>query len=363
MKRENIIVTLAIIAGCLLFFLRIKKVSISYKKSGNLFVATLLVVLNMLNYSACADSAKTSKEVAADENKNKKIDRITVLNATKEWKNFKAFWKKLDYLPPRFKSDNTVRLRPDNVGSEIYETLMLSPRYARPINSNEAAVLRKEIQRLIKDLKKLKGQATIKPLELKLLEDICNARIELMSEAIVNDYPISQMELPSAPIIKQGSIKNLEDDIDFLTELKKQGKASKEKFRQADIAARSEFSKINPAVGEVITKSDFSKLDVDQDALFESLIKNDYLNTDGSLSVKFYGISNPYELRVDSIYKDKQKQIYDILAKHAILDGIRGAYIRIYRDIQSYFYAAYDRRSGIYLDGPIELIADLINHG
>ncbi len=70
-----------------------------------------------------------------------------------------------------------------------------------------------------------------------------------------------------------------------------------------------------------VAKSDFSKLGVDIDALFEDLIKNRYINTDGVIQDKFYKIAKKLKgkpkgyssMSLNLAYEGPKEQIYNIL--------------------------------------------------
>lgn len=154
----------AVITATVLFLLGIRELKTKQHKKKGFFVSTVLVVLGLLAGTVEAQD-KNMKEIAVAELSNKNILRKLV--HTKEWKDFKAFWKKLDEVAPK------------NALSK--EDTKYFGGYFGAIDNKEAETLREKVKILTTDLKKYEEQGLVNPLEIELLKKMCVERIFYMN--------------------------------------------------------------------------------------------------------------------------------------------------------------------------------------
>lgn len=230
-----IIVSIASFLAGLLVFLGIRKVNISKNKKYGLFVSALLIALSLAGCDMFSQKTKTKtipqkfplKQLESQTAQNEieqfetePSDRIVELNKFQEWKKFKTFWKKLDNIVPTKEESGSS----NSDGFEYYG------RYYGSLGFEEAENLQNQLDELVIDLRKIENDC-IYPLEIDLLEKICNERINYMSNGFTS---MSARMMPSRTLInRENSIKELENKIDILIDLQKSGKIDKEESLQA----------------------------------------------------------------------------------------------------------------------------------
>ncbi len=159
--------------------------------------------------------------------------RVLDLHKTAEWKNFKAFWKKLDMVTPKKKAEG--------LSGPVLE-------YYGSINREEADTLRAELKAVAEGLKRLESSQLLYPEETALFVSLCGERIEQMS-----GFPMSMMTrmLPPPYLLRrEESIGSLERRIDELLALRNKDRISQEECAaalrniQKDVAAFSAYDAV-----------------------------------------------------------------------------------------------------------------------
>ena len=166
-----VIIFFASITAFILVLVGIKRLKLNKTTRHSFFVSTLLIILGLTGCDAAdksASSADSSLKPAEIENIKQVLSRVDKLNNTQEWINFKAFWKKLDEITPKQKTDEKEA---DYFFSE----------YTGAISNEEAENLRGELPELTNGLKKLEQEEKISTIEIELLIKICRERINYMS--------------------------------------------------------------------------------------------------------------------------------------------------------------------------------------
>ena len=103
-----VIIFFASITAFILVLVGIKRLKLNKTTRHSFFVSTLLIILGLTGCDAAdksASSADSSLKPAEIENIKQVLSRVDKLNNTQEWINFKAFWKKLDEITPKQKTD------------------------------------------------------------------------------------------------------------------------------------------------------------------------------------------------------------------------------------------------------------------
>lgn len=215
---RSIIVSLGLVLAGALFALGIRGLRINRKRKYGLFISTVLMALYLLGarYTGAAEPAKSVRETTLSQ---KDRMQIAELVKTKEWQNFKAFWKKLDAIVP-----DKNKLKDEKEVSYFGE-------YAGAINGEEWNKLEKELKILISDLKKYEQKGVLNPVASNLLERICGARLSYMAHGFKS--MIVRMISPLSLINEEKALENLERKIDHLLLLKSKDKVDNDEFAQA----------------------------------------------------------------------------------------------------------------------------------
>ncbi|MCK5306823.1 MAG: hypothetical protein KAJ66_06775 [Candidatus Omnitrophica bacterium] len=214
-----VIIFFASITAFILVLVGIKRLKLNKTTRHSFFVSTLLIILGLTGCDAAdksASSADSSLKPAEIENIKQVLSRVDKLNNTQEWINFKAFWKKLDEITPKQKTDEKEA---DYFFSE----------YTGAISNEEAENLRGELPELTNGLKKLEQEEKISTIEIELLIKICRERINYMSYG----FTLTRMMPPPVQSAKEVSIKNLERRIDILIELQEKEEIETKEYEQA----------------------------------------------------------------------------------------------------------------------------------
>lgn len=158
---QNILISVAVLAASILLFFGIKKFRIKQGGQYGFFITTLLIALSLAEFNSfCyssenSDSNSTAEQIT-QEVKSNQSNRVSELNQFQEWKDFKAFWKKLD------------RIKPLDASGEYYES----------ISKKEAVELRNNLKLVIQGLKQIEKKNKINSLEIELLYKICRVRMD-----------------------------------------------------------------------------------------------------------------------------------------------------------------------------------------
>ncbi len=214
---RSIAIYLGLALAGALFALGIRDLKINRKRKYGLFISTVLMALYLLGsrYVGAVEPAKSVRESTLSQQEQRQIAELV---KTKEWQNFKAFWKKLDEIVP-----NRNKVKDE-------KELFYLGEYTGAISS-ERNELEKELKVLASDLKRYEQKGIVNPVALNLLERICIARLSYMAYGFKS--MIMRMIPPPSLINEENALKNLERKIDSLLVLKKKDKVDNDEFTQA----------------------------------------------------------------------------------------------------------------------------------
>ena len=107
---QSVVVVVAALVAYVVFFLGIRQAKVNRTNCRNLFLSTFFLFLVFLSFGRLA-YAQEDKPTVSEQKDTRLISaqRIVALNSTAEWRNFKAFWKKLDQI-------ETKKPEPDKYG-------------------------------------------------------------------------------------------------------------------------------------------------------------------------------------------------------------------------------------------------------
>lgn len=215
---RSIAIYLGLALAGALFALGIRELKINRQRKYGLFVSTVLMALYLLGsrYVGAVEPAKSVRESTLGQQEQRQIAELV---KTKEWQNFKAFWKKLDEIVP-----NKDKVKDEKELSYLGE-------YTGAINSEERNELEKELKVLTSDLKRYEQKGIVNPVALNLLERICMARLSYMAHGFKS--MIMRMIPPPSLINEEEALQNLERTIDHLLLLKKKDKVNHDEFALA----------------------------------------------------------------------------------------------------------------------------------
>ncbi|MFH0952419.1 MAG: hypothetical protein V1838_04510 [Patescibacteria group bacterium] len=313
-KVLNTIITLtASIVASILVIIGVRKLKIKEYKKYGLFMSTLLIALTL---SGCdllkkTDKTKTTtnQHEAAQQIIENQSNRIKVLDSKQEWKYFKTFWQKLDYINPK-----------EEAGDDAYTFL---GEYFNAITQEQAELYKGELTTLISGLQgMMQEELILSDTEIDLIEKICVERINYMSSGF------SSMMMRMMPAItitdKENSIKDLELKIDTLIELQNKGIINGDEFTQAlrIIWQDIELFSIIDAIASHYTLYYSYDYGVNETGLLRTAqyhINAFEEHYQAYLSDKKQGTVNsntfyPYPEDIESKYKETQKEIEKVTA-------------------------------------------------
>jgi hypothetical protein len=196
----------------LIFYMGLRKYTLSRFKKKNVFTTSLLIALALIGYNfKCPDETHTDTSQTDKMINTNDSSRIKALNNTPEWKEFKLFWKDLDNIQPGEMTS------PD----AIYHTYGYSENddYQKKYELSEA--LRKQNEQLTTQLNRLIKPGLLDSMEPTFLFELCNQRIRYIYQG--HTSMMTRM-MPSPGIVeKERSITMLEFKIDTLLNLRKKG--------------------------------------------------------------------------------------------------------------------------------------------
>lgn len=204
----------AFLAALVLFCIGVKQLK-TRGKAGP-FLTALALALCILGIESPAGRAATPPAKERRHAEKYPESRLLDLNKTGEWKNFKAFWKKLDSVTPKKKTEG--------LSGPILE-------YYGSITREEADGFRSELKTAAEGLKRLESSQLIYPEETALFSRLCEERISQMAS-----FPVSMMTRmvpPPCLLRKEETVGSLENNIDVLLALKSKGKISQEECAAA----------------------------------------------------------------------------------------------------------------------------------
>ncbi|MFA5393663.1 MAG: hypothetical protein WC081_05745 [Candidatus Ratteibacteria bacterium] len=214
---QAVVVVFAVLVAYLVFFLGIRPAKLNRINRRNLFLSTFFLFLVFLSFGRIS-YAQEDKPTVSGQSKDTRLvsaQRIAALNSTPEWRNLKAFWKKLDQI-------ETKKPEPDKYGV-----------YSGSISPDECSSLRKESDEVFSGLNKITGEK-IAAAETGLLKKICNARIDYIGRGTFY-LALTRMAIPTDSVImaKPDFLADLELKIDRLLVLKKAKVINASEYRQA----------------------------------------------------------------------------------------------------------------------------------
>ena len=171
------------------------------------FMMALLIAFSLIGVNSSGQSTGSPVKSARQHTEKYPESRVLDLNKTPEWRDFKAFWKKLDLVVPKKKTEGEL--------GDVIE-------YHGSIDREEAGKLRNELKELVERLKRLEQSRILTPSERELFERLCTERINQMEQFPMS--MITRMIPPPYLVRKEQTIGNLERRIDQLLELKKNDK-------------------------------------------------------------------------------------------------------------------------------------------
>ncbi|MFA5339701.1 MAG: hypothetical protein WC317_06130 [Candidatus Omnitrophota bacterium] len=217
MKSFQIAVVLfAVAAAYILFTLGIRPHKLNKIERRSLFLSSLLLMLGFLSFGGSSYARQDELSASSQQKKiSQPLNSTAVLCSTLEWKDFKAFWKKLDQIKPR------------RTGQEGKDERWKRG-YRNSISQEQYVSLHKELRINISNLKKVKGEM-ISAQEIDLLDKICSYRID---NFCMGSFTMSRMIIPGSAV-QDNMLDDLEIKVDKLIELKGKGKINDSEFQQA----------------------------------------------------------------------------------------------------------------------------------
>ncbi len=217
MKLFQIVVVLfAVAAAYILFTLGIRPHKLNKIERRSLFLSSLLLMLGFLSFGGSSYASQGELSASSQQKKISQPPSSTaVICCTLEWKDFKAFWKKLDQIEPKrtgheVKDDRQRRIYRNSISQEQYESL------------------KKELQVKVSNLEKLEGDM-ISSQEVSFLRKVSDYRIESFW---VGPNMMTRMAIPG-DIAQDIMLHDLEIKIDKLLELKSKGRIIDNEFQRA----------------------------------------------------------------------------------------------------------------------------------
>src|SRR3989339_834401 len=192
------------------------------KRKGVL--AILLIGLFFKNEAGSLDQQQAEEGEVEVKSETKK-DRLVELGKTKEWQEFKRFWKELDIILPREYDNNNIR-------------------YFMVINLDKMNELIKHLETLKLSLSGLPDYL-ISSEEIDLLANFCQTRIDYMCFGSI-DNAMTRMVMPPNLIEDNldKNIENFERKIDVLLDLKAKGLIDQKEGEQALLNLEENIEKI-----------------------------------------------------------------------------------------------------------------------
>lgn len=202
-------VLFAVAIAYLLFNIGIRAGKLNKAGSRNLFVSSLLLMLGMLSYGGqgCAQQQETvsSGALQQDARGTYTVRPVSELFGTRQWEQFRDFWKKLDLISPK------------------------DGKYEQSISVQQYRDLKDELRAKVSGLNSL-DREMISSEEVNLLQQLCDERIDGYSW---DRTILSRMMPPPSDHIKKQLLSDMENKIDILMELKASGKVSSAEFNKA----------------------------------------------------------------------------------------------------------------------------------
>ncbi|MBU0707221.1 hypothetical protein KKG41_02505 [Patescibacteria group bacterium] len=212
---NTIIIATATVIAWVLFIIGIRKLKVKKYRKYGLFMSTILIVLGLSGCDIISDKI-TSENNNSIQNTEYLPDRIQKLNKQIEWTNFVTFWQKLDFIKP-------------NEGKDEFD---LFGEYYSAITTEDRENFLNKLAVLIESLKNMEmDEILITDIEIDLLENICQTRIEYMSSGFTS--LLMRMMPPTTITDKENSIMDLERKIDTLIELRTDGKINEAEYQDA----------------------------------------------------------------------------------------------------------------------------------
>ena len=221
-KYKFILIATAGLLAVFIYYLGLRKYTLSRFKKKNFFTTSLLIALALIGYNfKCPDENDVNTVQTDKMIHTKDSPRIKALNNTPEWKEFKSYWKDLDNIQPGENSS------PD----AFYQTYGYREGDDYQKKYEMAEALRQQNEQLKTQLNRLVKPGLLDSLEPTFLFELCNQRIQYIYYG--NTSMMTRM-MPSPGILeKERSVAMLEYKIDTLLNLEKKGSIDSLELKQA----------------------------------------------------------------------------------------------------------------------------------
>ncbi len=295
---KYILIAAAFMIAFLLYFFGIRKLSSANLKNKGFFMTTLLIALASIgcNFTSSGNNESNTNKMdnifGKDDSK-----RIIELNKTKEWKEFKTFWKNLDNIEPTKGAENNEFTPYIYAENEDYD------------KKNKIVVsLREKNEELKNSLSELVRKNLLDPLEPIILFDMCKARIDYIYYGNVS-MMTRMMPMPGV-YEKEKTIKMLEFKIDTLLKLERKGKIDTTELKLALSNIQLEVKKFG--VLEILGKGKMLQYYYRSSNLDNENPQKDTLTVFDKSILDFENAYNEFMKTYDASKADKQqKDMYD----------------------------------------------------
>ncbi len=230
---RGVVVCLGLALAGALFLLGIRELRINRKRKHGLFISTAVMALYLLGprYTGAAEPAKSVDKATLSQ---KDQLQIAELVKTKEWQNFKAFWKKLDAIEPKKGDSKRDKIEIRDEG-----------KYPGAISYEQREKLLKELETLTNSLaqvgEKIIGTThdiIVNPVDFPTfrpaggwLQEICYSRISYLKIGFTSKLMRAIPDL--SLLMRENSLRDLELRIDALLLLQKKGKVNQDEYTQS----------------------------------------------------------------------------------------------------------------------------------
>jgi hypothetical protein len=298
-KIKFIAISAAIATATILFFLGIRNIKLRKK---NFFYTSLLIALTFLGCNFPQTNAKDQKNDDGQSNQlfgKDDPEFIRELNKTSEWKDFKKEWKSLDIIEPSVDYDSAIYSYSPYIRNKEND-------YERTYK--EVTEIRNNLDSLTKELKVLTNKNLIDTLEVKLLNEICLARVEYLYYGFTS--MLTRMIPAPGMLEKEKSIAGLEHRIDLLLKLNKKGAIDTVEFNKAMDNIDKETRKFS--ILEIISKKFYKYYPYDYSYRKFDESKKDTLNILDRSVIDFETSYKEFMGKYDAKSNDQvQKDLYN----------------------------------------------------
>jgi hypothetical protein len=221
-KYKFILIATAGLLAVLIYYLGLRKYTLSRFKKKNFFTTSLLIALALIGFDSTGPVENNANNVQPDKMiHTNDSTRIKALNNTPEWKEFKSFWKDLDNIQPGEKASHDAFMQ-----SYVFREFEDYQKNHELGNS-----LRQKNEQLKIQLTRLVKPGLLDSMEPTFLFELCNQRIQYIYYG--NTSMMSRMMPSPGTLEREKSIAMLEFKIDTLLNLEKKGSIDSLELKQA----------------------------------------------------------------------------------------------------------------------------------